>query len=283
MTNLKDLLKQSILKENIPKDEPVGILLSGGIDATSITMSLLELGYEVHSYTFHLKDNYSYDAQKAKEISEALDLKSHTEIAIDSSNREVVYEVLKELIRDHDATSKTLIECLYPMYYMIPQIKQKYVFTGLNADTHFGSSKNATMAARRSHQEFVDQRTAAFKGEKANAKSRKYVNMFGKAGIKLCISFRDDDIFNHCITQTHEELNKPKQKNELRQLFVVPDVKIKNHWNYQYCAGIVELFENYFLSEPKYNWNQRKRMMDVYRDWVKDLKDSKNSSQLKNI
>ena len=67
-----------------------------------------------------------------------------------------------------------------------------------------------------------------------------------------------------------EELNKPVQKHHIRNAF--PELlnfgKIRNHTNLHLGAGIDKLFET-LLDNKKINFNGRKRMMDVSRDWYK--------------
>ena len=63
---LKSLLKASIRKYTPPENKEVALLLSGGVDSISIGICLEELGYKVHTYTFYLKDNYSYDTRDKK-------------------------------------------------------------------------------------------------------------------------------------------------------------------------------------------------------------------------
>ncbi len=268
---IKSLLKDKLESYNIKKSEPVALLLSGGLDSFTLAICLKELGYTVNSYTFYLKDNYSYDAEKAKEISEQyLNLNSHTEIEIDASDDTVVYSVLIDLIRTLDIKSKTLVECVYPHVYMIPEIEETYVFAGNTADTHFGSTKNATLAAKRSQDEFNELRYKSFFGESNIDKQGKYFKLYELHNKKLLFPWFDrDTIYNYFIQKTWEEIHTPNNKGLVRQDFedYLENIKVKPHWNYQKCAGICDVFENHFLNNPKYNSKQRIRMMDVYRDW----------------
>ena len=52
MRELRDLLKAAV-KKDLP-DEPVALLFSGGTDSLTVLWTLLDLGVEVHAYTFRL-------------------------------------------------------------------------------------------------------------------------------------------------------------------------------------------------------------------------------------
>lgn len=67
--------------DGIPEKDrdKVGILLSGGVDSTTVLWGLLEYGIRPHVYTFHLPTNtaLSTDAKKAKHFAETYDLPFH--------------------------------------------------------------------------------------------------------------------------------------------------------------------------------------------------------------
>mgnify|MGYP000627975987 FL=1 len=67
-----------------------------------------------------------------------------------------------------------------------------------------------------------------------------------------------------------KELNIPEQKHHIRTVFpeLTKFLKIRQHTNLHLGAGIDKLFET-LLDNKKINFNGRKRMMDVSRDWYK--------------
>ena len=70
------------------------------------------------------------------------------------------------------------------------------------------------------------------------------------------------------MKKTWRELNKPIQKDIIRKDFT--NLKkygtIKPHINLHLGANINKLFET-LLEDDDINFNNRKRMMDVCRDW----------------
>jgi hypothetical protein len=70
------------------------------------------------------------------------------------------------------------------------------------------------------------------------------------------------------MKKSWEELNKPVEKNEIRKSFEEFQLlgKVKPHQNLHLNAGIDDVFET-LLNNSDINLNERKRMMDVCRDW----------------
>ena len=70
------------------------------------------------------------------------------------------------------------------------------------------------------------------------------------------------------MSKSYEELNKPMQKHFIRRDF--KELKkfgtIKPHQNLHLNAGVDKLFET-LLNNLEINYNDRKRMMDVCKDW----------------
>ena len=65
-------------------------------------------------------------------------------------------------------------------------------------------------------------------------------------------------------------MNKPRQKEFIRKDFTELENfgKIRDHQNLHLNAGVDKLFET-LLNNSDINFNNRKRMMDVCRDWYK--------------
>ena len=69
-------------------------------------------------------------------------------------------------------------------------------------------------------------------------------------------------------SKSWDEVNKPFQKHHVRNAFdeFKKIGKIKNHLNLQIDSGIVNLFES-LLPNKEINFKNRRRIMDVCRDW----------------
>ena len=65
-----------------------------------------------------------------------------------------------------------------------------------------------------------------------------------------------------------DELNKPKQKQHIRDAFPELDNfgNVNPHLNLQLASGVDKVFET-LLNNKKINFRNRKRVMDMCRDW----------------
>jgi hypothetical protein len=77
----------------------------------------------------------------------------------------------------------------------------------------------------------------------------------------------DLQTFNFLIQFTWQELNLPRQKQPMAQVFAdyVEKVGHRNHRGYQLTAGIPEFYRQ--LLDDSLNFKKRKRTLDLCRDW----------------
>ena len=278
---IKKLL-QNYIKSTI-SDDDVAVLLSGGIDSISVALAAHDAGKKVHAYSFQLGNQTSYDFAKAAEISYKMNWK-FTPIVVPTDNLEVDWIELVKL----GCKKKTHFECVFPMLYIYPGIKEKYVLTGWGADGYFGVSKKAMM--RYSNDKKWDNYTKYCK--KHNQKQLTF-NEFREAyfledecaGLKWhnfvvakynkihITPYLDENVKTYLMNKDWQELNKPRQKEIIRKDFT--DLEkfgiIKPHLNLHLGSGVNKLFET-LLDDPTINFKGRKRMMDVSRDWYKKEK-----------
>ena len=80
--------------------------------------------------------------------------------------------------------------------------------------------------------------------------------------------YLDERVKDYFYQFTWDELNKPKQKQHIRDAF--PELKkfgnIKPHLNLQLASGVDKVSET-LLNSPEINFRNRKRIMDVCKDW----------------
>jgi len=273
---IKKLL-QNHIKSNIV-DEEVAVLLSGGIDSISVGLAADGADKKVNAYCFQLGDQTSYDFAKAAEISNKMNWK-FTPIVVPTDNLEVDWIELVQL----GCKKKTHFECVFPMLYIYPKIKEKYVLTGWGADGYFGVSKKAMMRYSndkkwnnytkycKEHNQkqltFNEFREEYFlENECAGLKWHNFVvAKYNKIHIT---PYLDKKVKTYLMKKDWQELNKPRQKEIVRKDFT----KLKNfgiikeHQNLHLGSGVDKLFET-LLANPTINFKSRKRMMDVSKDW----------------
>ena len=105
---------------------------------------------------------------------------------------------------------------------------------------------------------FLPEKTAGLKWHLTLAES------YGKVMIN---PFLDKKVKDYFYQFTWDELNKPQQKQHIRTAFPELDkFKIKPHLNLQLASGVDKVFEG-LLNNKKINFRNRKRVMDICRDW----------------
>ena len=275
VTLIKDLLVDHI-KNNVP-DSEIAVLLSGGVDSVSVGLAAESAGKEVHAYSFYLNGAPSYDFIKAAEVAHKRNW-NFTPIVVPTENLIEDWHRLVEL----NCRKKTHFECVFPFLYVYPEIEEKYVLTGWGADGYFGPSKKAMMRyssykKKRNYVAYCKEhnqkrlnwnefRLAYLDGDCAGLKE--HTNLATKHNKIHVTPYLDADVRKLLMSKSYKELNKPKQKYFIRSDFT--ELKkfgtIKPHQNLHLNAGVDKLFET-LLNNTEINFNERKRMMDVCRDW----------------
>ena len=261
LEQIDQLLCDVIAKES--KDDEVAVLLSGGADSLSIALAAHRIGKKVHAYTFHLKDLPTYDAQKAEDSSKKMNWK-FTKVIVPTDNLVQDFHTLRTKWK---CIKKTQYECTFPSMYIYPQIEQKYVLSGVAADGHYGVSKKACIHYKQPKELFDVFRKEYF-GQDNPAGLLQQQSLSLHYGKHFLAPYLDTSIMQFFRQYDWFELNKPYQKHHVIESF--PEFqtigKPKKHINLQLDSGIDKLFEN-LLQSKEINFKQRKRMLDVYRDW----------------
>ena len=259
--------------QNEVPDNEIAVLLSGGVDSARVAIAAKDAGKKIKTYSFHLEGQPSYDSDQAKKISAKIGA-SHITIAVPTDN---LVEDWKELVK-HGCRKKTHFETVFPFLYVYERISEKYVLTGWGADGYFGVSKKAMMRyssfkKKRNYVRYCKDhnqtrvnwyefRKNYLDGDCAGLQHHtKLAKTFDKIHIT---PYLDSRIREHLMEMTWQQLNKPQQKNIIREEFGLHE--LKPHLNLHLGSKINKLFEN-LLDNKEINFRQRKRMMDVSRDW----------------
>ena len=251
------LLCEHISKNVLDKD--VAVLLSGGVDSISVAFAADRLEKNIHGYSFRLDKSTNYDFDKAKQICEEMDWQ-FTGIIIDTSNLEKDWNRLVEL----GCERKTHYECVYPFLYVYPKIKETYVLSGWAADGYYGVSKKANIHYKHTKEKFDQFRDNYFLPENTAGYNmhKKVADLYDK---KFITPYLDSKVKEYFYSMDWYQLNEPYQKHHVRDAFDI-HTDVKKHLNLQLESGVDELFEN-LLNNSRINFKNRKRIMDVCRDW----------------
>lgn len=260
-----DFILTDIISQEVPTDD-VGILLSGGVDSLSLGFAADRAGKKVDAYTFHLEGDKSYDALKAEEVSAKFGWSCKT-IVVPKDN--LVQDFLR-LVKDYDCRKKTHFECTFPFLYVFPEITNKYLLSGIGADGYYGVSKKAVLHFKEPKEKFDQFRRNYFMPHNVTG-FRQIEQLCNERDIKLVHPYiYHDDVSNFFFKYDWYELNKPKQKQIVRDAFEDEFGRIKavkDHINLQLGSNIDHLFET-LLDDKMLNNRGRKRVMDLASDYA---------------
>jgi asparagine synthetase B (glutamine-hydrolysing) len=138
MIDIKKVLLQSA---GTPEND-AAVLLSAGVDSSSVLFALLEAGKRVTAYSFCLDDRTSTDVKYAQITAKEFGV-PFVQIPLPTST-DVLREDLVDLVR-FGAKKKTDFECGWPMLYAYKAITERDIFSGMGADGHFCISKKGMM------------------------------------------------------------------------------------------------------------------------------------------
>lgn len=143
------------LKEDIRSrvsNKKVAVFLSGGVDSTCCLLSCVDLGLDITAYTFYLQGHVSQDLLASRAITKKLGIKLKEVVVPYSIDR--LKEDAKRIIKEYKTTKKTAVQCIHPFLYIMPQVKENDIVSGLYADDLYGTSRKGNIIGHNSKQEF---------------------------------------------------------------------------------------------------------------------------------
>lgn len=261
-------------EDDLVKDEPVALLFSGGTDSLTVLWALLDLKADVRCYCFHLERNVSEDAKKA-ELASKIYRVPLTTIVIPSRNNDEIRGELTGLIRWMGTARKTHIECTWPFTYVAPEILERQVWCGLNADDLWGSARNTIFKFSKKPIAFRESREQLILNPKTSAWrfiKELFERDYGKELISL---YRSWDVINYLLGYDWAQLNKPWQKMPALEAFkpewdqVPEDEKLwRLNDNLQCGSGIRE-----YLAQPAIAEGYSDNQIGYYKMLLQEVKD----------
>lgn len=247
----------------------VAVFCSEGVDSTSLVIASTLVGARVHIYTFGMEDRISTDMAAARHTAKRLRLPC-TNVWLPRGLDQLKIDVV-ELVQ-LGFSSKTGIECAWPMLYAIRACKQKHIVVGSCADGHFGISKKAMIHFRDSVASLDEYRQSLFTNP-----DYAQVGTLGKfaesQGKLMHVPYAAPEIVKLFVGRSWEELNKPHEKQTIRDAF--PELACSRrtwksrHTNLQLGdSGIAEHFE-ILLKDPEWNSNAYKSVVGIYNEVIR--------------
>jgi asparagine synthetase B (glutamine-hydrolysing) len=173
----------------------------------------------------------------------------------------------KHLVRHFKCIKKTQLECTWPFLYVYPHIQQKELLSGWGADGWYGVSKRACMHFKEPKEKFDEFRMAYFNAPNPVG-VRQQEQLCREYGLKFIVPYFDKRVEEYMMQFDWYDMNRPFQKVKVVEAF--PEfqrTKVRRHENLQLAAGVPNHFEK-LLDNPNINLYNRKRVMDLVRDWT---------------
>lgn len=247
---------------------PVGVLLSSGVDSNSVLFACMILGLDVRAYSFTLDSHESRDFKYARKTAKTLGIPFEPVLLPTTPKHLKNYMNYAVNI---GCRSKTDFECSWPMIYAMRRMAKDgigHVLSATAADSHFALSKKANMH----YKDKVDQyRTIVF--SKRNTGQKLILRRVAtELGITYMTPYDTTRMCSELHGYTWDELNKPKQKQPIRDSFpeLFERISVTNHTNLQLGdSGIAEHFK-LLLNDPEWNPGFRfKAVKGIYNELLR--------------
>jgi asparagine synthetase B (glutamine-hydrolysing) len=230
-------------------DDDVAVLLSGGIDSSSLMFALLDAGKRVTAYSFTLGDRESTDFVLARRNSGLFGC-DFVPIVL-PTDLEMLQADMR-LLCANGARSKTDYECAWPMLYAYAICSERIVASGMGADGHFCISKKGMIHWR----DRIDEFRRGLYSSPRYAQKPIHDRLAAKYGKVAEMPYLTDAMRAEFLGTTWDEVNKPKQKQPIISAFKEQFARIKvgPHTNLQLGdSGISQHFAKLLDS----SWNRR--------------------------
>jgi asparagine synthetase B (glutamine-hydrolysing) len=122
----------------------VALLLSGGLDSLSVGIALQKASKTVHAYTYRVQGYPSRDLKKAIAIARHF-CWPLTVVEVPSTSMAPDFV---RLAVEHRCRKKVQFEVTFPLLYIFPAIEEAEIWTGWNADDHYGNTKNFILSQK---------------------------------------------------------------------------------------------------------------------------------------
>jgi site-specific DNA-cytosine methylase len=285
MSELLSLLCDAVAARS--RDRDVALLLSGGLDSTSVGIALQECGKSIRAYTYRLRGYPSRDIEKAIKIANHFGWPL-TIVTVPTA------DVAADFVRlavEHGCRKKTQFENTFPLLYVLPQIDEAEVWTGWNADLHYGNNRNYVLDQKRMAREGASpaERKARFDGDRRERFEKRtklesndtwcYARRLADRCRKRLLSpYLDDAIRDYFLKFNHDQLSplgKPLVRRALAdQLRNLPKGSLTVGIRLQTGGGVDTLFET-LLRDPAINRFDRKYadVRSLCERWGREVKE----------
>jgi hypothetical protein len=245
---------KQIISDIIKPHDNYVIFLSSGIDSRSIFFESIEQKKNFKVCSFTMEGILSTDFLIAKQLCELYSIEF---IPVYLSND---IEVLKgdlDAMYKLGCRKKTDYVCFWPFFKSYPLFKEETFFSGLFADGHFCLSKKG-MIHFKSFPEIDNFRKTYFI-DKPSTQIKIHGNYCSNVKKQHVMPYLDKKIIDFFMGTKWEELNKPQQKNVIKEAYknYNKDVKVFNHINLQLGDSGISTHFDKLLNDKQLNPNNK--------------------------
>jgi asparagine synthetase B (glutamine-hydrolysing) len=239
---LADQFRLAVLTglKDVPKG--TGVLLSNGVDSQAVLRGLLELEKEPVAISFTRLDRQSADWKGAALTARDLGVPFHS-VRLDPDPVALRAYVHRAVVR-YGLRGKADIECFWPREAALKLAVDRDIpalATGDGGDGYFALSKKA-MLHHRETVELMDAYRDWYFGRENWSQTRTLRKVASATGRLVYMPLADGALLQACRGWSWEGLNKPRQKQPIRDAFDLPP--LPPHQNLQLGdSGIAEAFE----------------------------------------
>jgi asparagine synthetase B (glutamine-hydrolysing) len=262
LRELRSILREVVAEKLEPG--PVALLFSGGTDSLTVLWTLLDLGARPTCYTFHLSYYESPDARVSRAACEHWGV---PQVVVTEDGRPRAEQV-RDVVRAIGSSRKTHVEVMYGYWFLLEAAREEQVFTGLQADTLYGSYKTAAIRyGKASAADFAVYRRnlVASMDQEGLRQARLLARRFGK---RLETPYTDDRVREFFFRYSWAQLNRPKQKMPPILAFEdrFREVPLYRHDDNMQVGSRLREHLGALLDDPEVNVNGRRSAAKLYED-----------------
>lgn len=219
------MMKGSISRQS--REDKVALLLSAGRDSITTGIACREAGKTIHAYTYELEGYRSHERERVESIARHFGWEL-TIVTVPTCDLAADFKRLAIGLR---CKKKVHFEVSFPLSYVIPAIEESEIWTGWNADDHYGNTREymfcqarlkrqgASDAQRKEH--FDAHRRSTYEEFDRPGSSHtfwKAVAICNQYGKRLLDAYTDPAIREHFARFDHDQLS-PLSKPKIGEAF----------------------------------------------------------------
>jgi DNA-cytosine methyltransferase len=267
MINLRSGLRDTVAR--MSRENHVALMLSSGRDSITTGIACQEAGKTVHAYTYELDSYRSAEREKVVSIARHLGWKLSV-VTVPTNN---LSDDFKRLAIGLGCRKKVHFEVSHPLQYLIREIEEDEIWTGWNADDHYGNTREYVFHQARLKQDsaspsvrkadfdaYRSQTYAEFDKPDSNHTYWKAVTIANRLGKRILDAYADTRWRTFFEQFDHDQLS-PQSKPILREAFAdvfagFPEKWVTKGERLQKGGRVDELFRT-LLTNPDINRFER--------------------------